>query len=164
MLYPLSKFPKDYGKEVLNDCFFSKLCCCAKWRSSWSQDILLGALRAGSFKGRWHWMLCTQLAVLGPPTAVALWRCFVRPSPPVAWELSESQGGLSHKVLPVKHCFFLSRALLKTFSRWRTSCEGKMLWSGTAVPSLGCSAVVGGCRQPLNQAQHCNTTLFKLQY
>lgn len=107
---------------------------------------------------------------LGSLHPVALWRYFVRQSPPVvlghcsAWELSGSQGSLSHKVLLVRHSFFLSRPLLKTFSRWRPSCEGKMLWSGTAVPSLGCSAVVGGCRQPLNQAQHCNTALVKEQY
>lgn len=71
MLYLLSKFGfvDDYGKEVLKDHFLCKLCCCAKWRSSWFQDILLSALRDGNFKGRWHWMLCTHLAVLGPPTS-----------------------------------------------------------------------------------------------
>lgn len=69
MFYLLSKFGfvDNYGKEVLNDHFLSKLLLC-KVRSSWFQDILLSALRDGSFKGRWHWMLCTQLAVLGPPT------------------------------------------------------------------------------------------------
>lgn len=66
MLYLLPKFGfvDDYRK-VLKDHF---LYCCAKWRSSWFQDTLLSALRDGSFKGRWHWMLCTQLAVLGPST------------------------------------------------------------------------------------------------
>lgn len=70
MFYLLSKFGfvDNYGKEVLNGHFLSKLCCCAKWRSTWFQDILLSALRDGSFKGRWHWMLCTQLAGFGSPT------------------------------------------------------------------------------------------------
>lgn len=127
----------------------------------WEMEALKGD-GTGCFAPNW--------LSLGPLHAVALWRYFFRPSPAVvlwhcsAWELSESQGGLFHKVLPVRHSIFLSRALLKTFSRWRASCEGKMLWLGTAVPSLGCSAVVGGCRQPLNQAQHCNTTLFKVEY
>lgn len=127
----------------------------------WEMETLKGD-GTGCFPPNW--------LSLGPLHALALWRYFFRPSPAVvlwhcsAWELSESQGGLSHKVLPVRHSIFLSRALLKTFSRWRASCEGKMLWLGTAVPSLGCSAVVGGCRQPLNQAQHCSTTLFKVEY
>lgn len=124
----------------------------------------------GSFKGRWHWMLCTQLSGFGPPSCSSSVEVLFLGHPlqgpyGTAWRESSVR---AKEVCLTESCwsnsFFLSRALLKTFSRWRASCEGRILWSDTAVPSLGCSAVVGGCRQHLNQAQRCNTTLFKVQY